>query len=115
MNLLFTFAIILYVIVCVLLILLVLIQGGKAEGLFSSAQANVLGSQSANVLQKATSVLATIFIAGALFISVAISTQRTAFDTVDDTATQNTTQQTTTPVEQQQAVPALPSEAVTNN
>jgi len=85
MGALFTLAIVLYTIVCVLLILLVIIQGGKAEGLFSSSQSNVLGSQSANVLTKATRVLATIFIVGALVISIAISSQKTAFETVDVT------------------------------
>lgn len=84
MGALFTLAIVLYTIVCVLLILLVIIQGGKAEGLFSSSQSNVLGSQSANVLTKATRVLATIFIVGALVISIAISSQKTAFETVDE-------------------------------
>ena len=83
MGALFTLAIVLYTIVCVLLILLVIIQGGKAEGLFSSSQSNVLGSQSANVLTKATRVLSTIFIVGALVISIVISSQKTAFETVD--------------------------------
>ena len=85
MGALFTLAIVLYTIVCVLLILLVIIQGGKAEGLFSSSQSNVLGSQSANVLTKATRVLSTIFIVGALVISIVISSQKTAFETVDAT------------------------------
>lgn len=88
MNALLTLAIVLYSIVCLLLILLVLIQGGKAEGLFSSAQANALGSQSGNVLTKATTILSTIFIVGALLISIAISTQRTVFERVDTTSTQ---------------------------
>ena len=85
MGALFTLAIVLYTIVCVLLILLVIIQGGKAEGLFSSSQSNVLGSQSANVLTKATRVLSTIFIVGALVISIVISSKKTAFETVDAT------------------------------
>ena len=45
MNALVTLGIVIYSIVCILLILLIIIQGGKAEGLFSSAQANVLGWQ----------------------------------------------------------------------
>ena len=85
MNALVTLGIVIYSIVCILLILLIIIQGGKAEGLFSSAQANVLGSQRGDALTKATRVLAAVFILGALFISMAISTQKTAFENVSET------------------------------
>ncbi|WP_028330064.1 preprotein translocase subunit SecG [Brachyspira alvinipulli] len=91
MNALLTLGIIVYSIVCVLLILIIIIQGGKAEGLFSNAQANVLGSQRGNALTKATTFLSTIFVVGALLISVAISSQKTAFENVTtDTASQQT-------------------------
>lgn len=89
MNALVTLGIIIYSIVCILLILLIIIQGGKAEGLFSSAQANVLGSQRGDALTKATRVLAAVFILGALFISMAISAQKTAFENISKTT--NTT------------------------
>ena len=105
MNALLTLGIVVYSIICVLLILIIIIQGGKAEGLFSSAQANVLGSQRGNALSKATTFLSTIFIVGALFISVAISTQKTAFENVT-TNTANTTQNQNT---------AAPLTAPTNN
>lgn len=105
MNALLTLGIIVYSIICVLLILIIIIQGGKAEGLFSSAQANVLGSQRGNALSKATTFLSTIFVVGALLISVAISTQKTAFENVTNTPTNNTTTQ-------QQ--PAAPLTAPTN-
>lgn len=85
MNALVTLGIVIYSIVCILLILLIIIQGGKAEGLFSSAQANVLGSQRGDALTKATRVLAAVFILGALFISMAISAQKTAFENVSET------------------------------
>ena len=85
MNALVTLGIAVYSIICILLILLIIIQGGKAEGLFSSAQANVLGSQRGDALTKATKVLSTVFILGALFISMAISAQKTAFENVSDT------------------------------
>ena len=85
MNALVTLGIIVYSIICILLILLIVIQGGKAEGLFSSAQANVLGSQRGDALTKATKVLSTVFILGALLISMAISSQKTAFENVSDT------------------------------
>ncbi|WP_286033190.1 preprotein translocase subunit SecG [Brachyspira pilosicoli] len=93
MNALLTLGIIVYSIICVLLLLLIIIQGGKAEGLFSSAQANVLGSQRGNALTKATTILSTIFIVGALLISMAISTQKTAFDQATTTPNIPTTQQ----------------------
>ena len=98
MNALLTLAIVVYSIICVLLILIIIIQGGKAEGLFSSAQANVLGSQRGNALSKATTFLSTIFIVGALLISVAISTQKTAFESVPTNTTNNNTQQQTAPL-----------------
>ena len=85
MNALVTLGIVIYSIVCILLILLIIIQGGKAQGLFSSAQANVLGSQRGDALTKATRVLAAVFILGALFISMAISAQKTAFENVSET------------------------------
>ena len=96
MNALLTLGIIVYSIICVLLLLLIIIQGGKAEGLFSSAQANVLGSQRGNALTKATTILSTIFIVGALLISMAISTQKTAFDQTTTTPNVPTTQQVPT-------------------
>ncbi|MBI4979798.1 MAG: preprotein translocase subunit SecG [Spirochaetes bacterium] len=75
---------IVYGIVAVLLILLVLVQGGKAEGLFASAQANVLGGRGGDILTRITSVLATIFIVGALVISFLISSQKSATEKLID-------------------------------
>ncbi|MEI0527068.1 preprotein translocase subunit SecG [Brachyspira intermedia] len=98
MNALLTLGIVVYSIICVLLILIIIIQGGKAEGLFSSAQANVLGSQRGNALSKATTFLSTIFIVGALLISVAISTQKTAFENVTNTPATTTQQQPAAPL-----------------
>ena len=98
MNALLTFGIIIYSIICVLLILIIIIQCGKAEGLFSSAQANVLGSQRGNALTKATTFLSVIFIVGALLISVAISSQKTVFEKNIDTTT-TTVPQTSMPQE----------------
>ncbi|MEI0747386.1 preprotein translocase subunit SecG [Brachyspira pulli] len=98
MSALLTLAIVVYSIICVLLILLIIIQGGKAEGLFSNAQSNVLGSQRGNALSKATTFLSAIFIVGALLISVAISTQKTAFESVPTNTTNNNTQQQTAPL-----------------
>ncbi|MEK6794937.1 MAG: preprotein translocase subunit SecG [Spirochaetota bacterium] len=78
MDALILFLEIVYAIVSALLILLVLVQGGKAEGLFASAQANVLGGRRGDILSRITAILATIFIIGALVISFLISSQKSA-------------------------------------
>ncbi len=97
MNALLTFFIVLYAIVCVLLILLVIVQGGRAEGLFASAQANVLGSRGADMLTKITRGLSAIFIVGALLISIFISSQSSALDApVSAPATMSAPVETTT-------------------
>ncbi|PCG19573.1 preprotein translocase subunit SecG [Brachyspira sp. G79] len=113
MNALLTLGIVVYSIICVLLILIIIIQGGKAEGLFSSAQANVLGSQRGNALTKATTFLSTIFVVGALLISVAISTQKTAFENV--TTNTATTQQQNTPLSAPTNTGTLPNNTVSSN
>ena len=116
MNALLTLGIVVYSIICVLLILLIIIQGGKAEGLFSSAQANVLGSQRGNALTKATTFLSTIFVVGALLISVAISTQKTAFENVTtNTATTTTQQQQNTTLSAPTNTETLPNSTVSSN
>lgn len=116
MNALLTLGIVVYSIICVLLILLIIIQGGKAEGLFSSAQANVLGSQRGNALTKATTFLSTIFVVGALLISVAISTQKTAFENVTtNTATTTTQQQQNTPLSAPTNTETLPNNTASSN
>ena len=117
MNALLTLGIVVYSIICVLLILLIIIQGGKAEGLFSSAQANVLGSQRGNALTKATTFLSTIFVVGALLISVAISTQKTAFENVTTNTATTTTQQQqqNTPLSAPTNTETLPNNTASSN
>lgn len=116
MNALLTLGIVVYSIICVLLILIIIIQGGKAEGLFSSAQANVLGSQRGNALTKATTFLSTIFIVGAFLISVAISTQKTAFESVTDTNPATTTnQQQNAPLSAPTNTETLPNNTASSN
>lgn len=73
MESLIVFLTVIFVIVCVIMVLLILMQGGKSEGLFASSQANVLGGRGGDVLSKTTSVLATIFFIGAMVISFLIS------------------------------------------
>lgn len=106
MNNLITFFIILYAVVCLLLILLVIIQGGKAEGLFASAQANVLGSRGTDVLTKLTTVLAAVFIIGALLISVMISSQRSVFEKVENAPQSPNTTAVQTNAETQNTAPS---------
>ena len=115
MNALLTLGIVVYSIICVLLILLIIIQGGKAEGLFSSAQANVLGSQRGNALTKATTFLSTIFVVGALLISVAISTQKTAFENVTTNTATTTTQHQNTPLSAPTNTETLPNNTASSN
>jgi len=61
----YTFFLILFAIVCVLLILIVLLQSSRASGmeLFGSTQ-NIFGAQSGDILTKTTTVLAILFLAG---------------------------------------------------
>lgn len=80
MDSLILFLVIIYVIACLLLIFVVLMQGGKSEGLFTSTQANVLGGRGTDVLTKTTTVLATVFFIGALVISFLISMEKSATD-----------------------------------
>jgi len=54
-----------------LLILLVLLQSSKSSGaeLFGTSSQNIFGAQSGDILSKTTTVLATIFLAGAFGIA----------------------------------------------
>ncbi|MDD5067358.1 MAG: preprotein translocase subunit SecG [bacterium] len=62
----YTFVLILFVIVCILLILIILLQSGKSSGmeLFGAGQQNIFGGQSADMLTKITTVLAILFLVG---------------------------------------------------
>ncbi len=78
----YTFFIILFVIDAILLILLVLLQSSKSSGaeLFGTTTQNVFGAQSGDILSKATTVLATIFLAGAFGIAVYQSSRPSILD-----------------------------------
>ncbi len=68
----YTFSLILFIIICIFLILIILLQSSKASGmgLFGSGSQNVFGAQTGDVLTKATTVLATLFFLGTIVLAV---------------------------------------------
>lgn len=68
----YTFFLILFVIVCFLLVLIILLQSSKASGmeLFGSGNQNVFGAQAGDILTKITSILATLFFLGTIGLAV---------------------------------------------
>lgn len=68
----YTFFLILFVIICFLLILIILLQSSKASGmeLFGSGNQNVFGAQAGDILTKITSILATLFFLGTIGLAV---------------------------------------------
>ena len=95
------FVTILYIIICILLILLVLLQQGKgALGIIGGSSDTILGSSAGNVLTRITGVLATIFIVGAIVLSVLSSGSKSKMEAGAENV-KNSTQnnQTEVPVE----------------
>ena len=85
---------ILYILVCVLLVVIVLLQQGKGAGLgiIGGSSDTILGSNAGNVFTKTTSFLAFLFILGALTLSVLGSGERSTIDReTDKPATEETT------------------------
>ena len=76
---------VLYIIVCVLLIAVILIQQGKGAGLgiLGGSSDTILGSNVGNAFTKTTSFFAILFILGALILSVLGSGERSAIDKAD--------------------------------
>ena len=68
----YTFFLILFIIVCIFLILIILLQSSKASGmgLFGSGTQNIFGAQTGDVLTKATTILATIFFLGTIVLAI---------------------------------------------
>ncbi len=84
---------VLYILVCVLLVLIVLLQQGRGTGLgiIGGSSDTILGSNAGNVFTKTTSLLAVLFILGALVLSVLGSGNRSAIDReTDKPATEET-------------------------
>lgn len=102
MTPLIVFFAVVYSIVCVVLILLIIMQGGKAEGLFASAQSNVLGGQRGNILTRITKALSGVFIVGAMVISFLISLEQTPTERAEALRAEQTEQQ---PAQEQQTQP----------
>jgi len=82
MNLLITICLVLFVLVAVLMVLVILMQRPKSEGLGAAFGAgvteNIFGAQTTNVLVKFTTWLASIFFALTFALSVLYAHQSTA-------------------------------------
>ena len=103
----YTFIVILILIVCVLLALVVLVQNSKGGGLAAnfSAPTQVLGArQSADFVEKATWWLSGILVALCLAATVSISMQRR--QVADPMRSEVTNATDLSPVQQQPAAPA---------
>lgn len=75
----YTFLLILFIIVCIFLILIILLQSSKASGmeLFGGGSQTVFGAQTGDVLTKATTILATLFFFGTIVLAV-LQTKKTS-------------------------------------
>ena len=96
MNVLFIFLTVCIVIAAILLILVVLLQNGKGEGLASNFVAGnqTLGvRQTADILEKFTWGLVTFIIVVAIIASFATGTNGSDIDLTDDIENVNTNQQ----------------------
>lgn len=105
----YTFLVILILIVCVLLALVVLVQNSKGGGLAAnfSAPTQVLGArQSADFIEKATWWLAGILVVLCLAATISISTTRGG--AADPMKTEVTTATDYSPVQQNAASAATP-------
>lgn len=107
----YTFLVVLILIVCVLLALVVLVQNSKGGGLAAnfSAPTQVMGvRQTADFLEKATWWLAGILVALCLFASISISASRRSVS--DAVSTEVSSVSDLSPVQQQTpAAEPLPS------
>ena len=83
----------LYIINCLLLVLIILVQKGKSSmglgGLGGGAQMIFGGSGGQDFFQKITWVLGVIFMSGALFLSLMKSTEYKKFQYIDIKNTQS--------------------------
>jgi preprotein translocase subunit SecG len=73
MGIIGVFLLVVFVIVCVLIVALVLIQnqdGNNLGGLFAGGSNSAFGSRSANVLTKTTYVVVTLFFVSAFFLAL---------------------------------------------
>lgn len=105
----YTFIVILILIVCVLLALVVLVQNSKGGGLAAnfSAPTQVLGArQTADFLEKATWWLGGILVALCLFATISISMSRSG--SADPMKTEVTATSDYSPVQQSAAPEAMP-------
>ncbi len=71
---------VIFVIICILLVLIILLQSSKASGmeLFGGGSQNIFGAQTGDVLTKATTVLAALFLFGTIMLAVYKAKEDTA-------------------------------------
>ena len=116
MGLLFPVLIIIHVIICVGLIIVVLMQSAKGEGLAGAFGGGAItgavfgGRGAASFLSKTTTVLAVVFMISCLALSLLSAGRSTSSDAVDS-AVARSAQQDQQLDEQQGAVPTEGSEA----
>jgi preprotein translocase subunit SecG len=78
----YTFALVIFVLVCVLLILIILLQSSRASGmeLFGSGNQNIFGGQTSDMLTKITTALAVLFLVGTIGLAVFQSRRTSLLD-----------------------------------
>ncbi len=76
----YSFMLVIFVIVCILLVLIILLQSSKASGmeLFGGGSQNIFGAQTGDVLTKATTVLAALFLFGTIMLAIYRANEDTA-------------------------------------
>lgn len=82
----YTFFLVLFVVVCFLLILIILLQSSRASGmeLFGSGNQNVFGTQTGDILTKITTVLATLFFLGTIGLAIFQAKKKSIVETKID-------------------------------
>ncbi len=109
----FTFIITLIALIAILITLVVLVQSGKGGGLAGiaagGATQQILGTRQApDVLEKATWILATLFIVLCVASNFAIREAQTQESVIQQRAQEEQTGPVAPPVGEQQALPAAP-------
>ena len=84
MTILYNFLLVVFVVNCVLLILIILLQSNRSSGagIFGGGSGSAFGASSGDVLSKITSVMVGIFLILGLFLSYLKSTSKVDIDTL---------------------------------
>ena len=112
----FTFIIMLIALIAVLITLIVLVQSGKGGGLAGiaagGATQQILGTRQApDVLEKATWMLATLFIVLCIASNFVIGEEQAAESVIQQRAQEEQTAPALPPTGEQQALPTMPEPA----